>query len=252
MTSLLHDQQLANRKWQMVTSHVAEIAYLSAWISSHVSAQKLDYVSATHKKFSCKSVNRRLVFVTMKMVHWLLIRNVKTINLLQRAFVSNYSVDIGRLPSSSKHASGNLSRIYWLPAFYVELLRNSKLKRKVVLTAFHQPFSLIVVIRDEMCYPLSLVEIIEYSNFQESQPMRSHKLSPISFNATKVKLIGNYNQISVGSISFQQWSYIDKCQHAFITNHSTTINLLKCKLVNDWLVSIKSPSRTDVVCIDVS
>ena len=43
---------------------------------------------------------------------------------------------------------------------------------------------------------------------------------------------------------------INKHQHAFISNHSTATNLLEC--TNDWLVSIKSPSRTDVVYIDFS
>ena len=43
---------------------------------------------------------------------------------------------------------------------------------------------------------------------------------------------------------------INKHQHAFIRNHSTATNLLEC--INDWLVSIKSPSRTDVVYIDFS
>jgi hypothetical protein len=38
---------------------------------------------------------------------------------------------------------------------------------------------------------------------------------------------------------------INKHQHAFISKHSTATNLLEC--INDWLVSIKSYSRTDVV-----
>jgi hypothetical protein len=43
---------------------------------------------------------------------------------------------------------------------------------------------------------------------------------------------------------------ISKHQHAFIKNHSTAANLLES--INDWLVSLKSPNRTDVVFIDFS
>jgi hypothetical protein len=43
---------------------------------------------------------------------------------------------------------------------------------------------------------------------------------------------------------------LNKHQHAFIKNHSTATNLLES--INDWLVSIKSPNRTDVVYIDFS
>jgi hypothetical protein len=61
------------------------------------------------------------------MVHSLLIRSVK---LLQHAFVSNYSDDNDRLPSSSKHASGNLSRIYFSPARVRRAIKNLNVKTK--------------------------------------------------------------------------------------------------------------------------
>jgi hypothetical protein len=51
-------------------------------------------------------------------------------DLLQRAFVSNYSVDNGRLPSSSKHASGNLSRIYFSPALVRRAIKKLNVKTK--------------------------------------------------------------------------------------------------------------------------
>jgi hypothetical protein len=43
---------------------------------------------------------------------------------------------------------------------------------------------------------------------------------------------------------------ISKHQHAFIKNHSMATNVLES--INDWLVGLKAPSRTDVVYIDFS
>jgi hypothetical protein len=45
-------------------------------------------------------------------------------------------------------------------------------------------------------------------------------------------------------------SLISPNQHAFLTNHSTSSNLLEC--VHDWLVSLNSSRSTDIVYVDFS
>jgi hypothetical protein len=43
---------------------------------------------------------------------------------------------------------------------------------------------------------------------------------------------------------------INEHQHAFITNRSTATNVVEC--INDWIVGLKSPYRTDFMYIDFS
>jgi Reverse transcriptase (RNA-dependent DNA polymerase) len=81
--------------------------------------------------------------------------------------------------------------------------------------------------------------------FKKCNPCDPTNYRPISLTATICKLIETIIKDQLVQYLVNK-GHINK-HHAFIKNHSTATNLLEC--MNDWLVSIKSPNRTDVVYI---
>jgi hypothetical protein len=85
--------------------------------------------------------------------------------------------------------------------------------------------------------------------FKKDNPCDANNYRPISLTATLCKLMeAIIKDQSVHCLVDK--GLINKHQHAFITNHSTATNLEEC--INDWIVSLKSSNRTDVVYIDFS
>jgi hypothetical protein len=123
-------------------------------------------------------------------------------DLLQRAFVSNYSLDNGRLPSSSQHASGNLSRIYFSPAFVRRAIKKLNVNAKGGPDGI--PPAFFSNCCEELSYPLSLLFTLSFEHsmvpdvwlksfitpiFKKGNPCDSTNYRPISLTATICKLM---------------------------------------------------------------
>jgi hypothetical protein len=183
-------------------------------------------------------------------------------NLLQRAFVNYYTVDDGRLPTSVKKASSQLSRVYFSSAMVRRAIRRLKSKTKGGPDGIPPIF--FINCCDELSYPLSLFFTYSFENsilpdvwlrsfitpiFKKGNAADPTNYRPISLTATMCKLMEVIIKDQLVRYLVDK-GLINKHQHAFISKHSTATNLLEC--INDWLVSIKSYSRTDVVYIDFS
>ena len=183
-------------------------------------------------------------------------------NLLQRAFVNCYTADNGCLPNSVKKVSSQLSRVY----LYYTLVRRAikRLKVKTKGGPDGIPPTFFINCCDELSYPLSLFFTYSFENsilpdewlqsfitplFKKGNASDPTNYRPISLTATMCKIMEVIIKDQLVQYLVDK-GIINKHQHAFIRNHSTATNLLEC--INDWLVSIKSPSRTDVVYIDFS
>jgi hypothetical protein len=211
-----------------------------------------------NKKFSCKSA----VGPLQDEDGALLTDPECKADLLQRAFVSNYNLDNGRLPSSSKHASGNLSRIYFSPALVRRAIKKLNVNAKGGPDGI--PPAFFSNCCEELSYPLSLLFTLSFEHsivpdvwlksfitpiFKKGNPCDPTNYRPISLTATICKLMETIIKDQLVQYLVNN-GLLNKHQHAFIKNHSTATNLLES--INDWLVSIKSPNRTDVVYIDFS
>jgi Reverse transcriptase (RNA-dependent DNA polymerase) len=164
----------------------------------------------------------------------------RTANLLQHAFVNNYSVDNGRLPSSSQRASGKLSRIYFSAALVRRAIKKLYVKTKGGSDGI--PPAFFINCCDELCYPYSLLFTLGFEHsivpdvrlksfitpiFKKGNPCDPTNYRPISLNATICKLIEAIIKDQLVQY-FVNNGRINKHQHAFITNHSTAANLLEC------------------------
>jgi hypothetical protein len=211
-----------------------------------------------NKKFSCKSA----VGPLQNEDGALLTDPECKADLLQRVFVSNYNLDNGRLPSSGKHASGYLSRIYFSPALVRRAIKKLNVNAKGGPDGI--PPAFFSNCCEELSYPLSLLFTLSFEHsivpdvwlksfitpiFKKGNPCDPTNYRPISLTATICKLMETIIKDQLVQHLVNN-CLLNKHQHAFIKNHSTATNLLES--INDWLVSIKSPNRTDVVYIDFS
>ena len=182
--------------------------------------------------------------------------------LLQRTFVNYYTADNGRLPTSVNKVSSQLSRVYFSSALVRRAIRRLKSKTKGGPDGIPPIF--FINCCDELCYPLSLFFTYSFENsilpdiwlqsfitpiFKKGNAADPMNYRPISLTATMCKLMEVIIKDQLVRYLVTK-GLINKHQHAFISNHSTATNLLEC--INDWLVFIKSPNRTDVVYIDFS
>ncbi len=217
-----------------------------------------DFYRYANNKFSCKSAvgplqdNNGLVTTDPAL----------KADIMQHAFSNNYTVDNGCLPHFPKHTKSELNRILFTPTLVRRAIRKLKVKTKGGPDGIPPIFYINCC--DELCYPLAQLFTFCFENsvlpevwlksfitpiFKKGNPCDANNYRPISLTATLCKLMEAIIKDQLVRYLVDK-GLINKHQHAFIANHSTATNLVEC--INDWIVSLKSPNRTDVVYIDFS
>ena len=77
----------------------------------------------------------------------------------------------------------------------------------------------------------------------------SNNYRPIALTCTMCKLMESVIKEQL-MYHLSSHNLISPHQHAFISKHSTTTNLLEC--VHDWTLSLQSRHSTDIIYIDFS
>jgi hypothetical protein len=184
--------------------------------------------------------------------------------LLQRVFVQNYTTDNGVLPclDSIVRPKSNLSHICFTPASVRRAIKKLRLKTKGGPDTI--PPSFFINCCEELCYPLSQFFTICFQHsiippvwltafitplFKKGKPVDASNYRPIALTCTMCKLMESIIKDQLVQFLVEK-GLISKHQHAFIKNHSTCTNLLES--THDWLISLNSHLRTDVVYIDFS
>ena len=184
--------------------------------------------------------------------------------LLQRIFAHNYTVDNGILPCSDnfKRTKSNLNHIYFTSVSVRRVIK--KLRHKTKGGPDGLPPSFFINCCDELCYPLSQFFTVCFECsvippvwltafitplFKKGRSVDAANYRPIALTCTMCKLMESIIKDQMVQFLVDK-GLINKHQHAFIKNHSTCTNLLES--TQDWLVSLHSHLRTDVVYIDFS
>ena len=211
-----------------------------------------------NKKFTCKSTVGPL-----QDEHGLVIVDPEhKATLLQRTFTSHYTIDNGRLPANVKNATSKLSRVNFTPSQVRRAIK--RLNAKTAGGPDGIPPLFFIQCCDELVYPLSQLFTYSFENsilpaewlqsiitpiFKKGAASDPGNYRPISLTATMCKLMESIVKDQLLTYLSDK-GLINKHQHAFIKNHSTATNLLEC--LNDWLVSLHSKKRADVVYVDFS
>jgi hypothetical protein len=211
-----------------------------------------------NKKFSCKSAVGPLHDEHGTVI----VDSEQKASLLQRSFVNHYTVDNGRIPSNLKNALSKLSNVYFSPSRVRRAIK--RLKAKTAGGPDGIPPLFFINCCDELCYPLSQLFTYSFENsilpdewlqsiitpiFKKGSASDPNNYRPISLTSTMCKLMEFIIKDQLIAYLLDK-GIINKHQHAFIKNHSTATNLLGS--ITDWLVSLHSKGRTDVIYIDFS
>lgn len=213
-----------------------------------------------NKKFSCKSS-----VSVLRTANGQLSGDSHIIaETLKNTFSSFYVSDNSIIPPITNHTNtdSSLSSI----VFTTNTVRNAikKLKARSSGGPDGIPPIFYKKLTDVLCYPLAKLFNACFDHkylppvwkrafvtpiFKKGCRTDPNNYRPIALTCTMCKLMESV--IKTQMTEFLSINHIiSPHQHAFLSNHSTTTNLLEC--INDWVLSLQSHHSTDIVYVDFS